>query len=61
AGGDHAAESDAALEALKHTVSAAPSEAPTRTRIKATPKTFDRLREEGGSGPRRGGRDDSPF
>lgn len=60
-GGDHAAESDAALDALKQSVSPEVTEAPTRTRIKATPKTFDRLREEGGSGPRRGGRDDSPF
>jgi len=56
---------DAVLDALQATQqqAAAQDKPVTRTRIKATPKTFDRLREEGGSGPggRRGGRDDSPF
>jgi len=48
-------EDNAALEALKQAAEAAKAakgEAPVRTRIKATPRTFDRLREEGGSGHR---------
>jgi myo-inositol-1(or 4)-monophosphatase len=44
--------SNAALEALKQAAEVAKGDAPTRTRIKATPRTFDRLREEGGSGRR---------
>lgn len=47
-----AAASDAVLKVLKQSSEGAPAaEAPTRTRIiKATPRTFDRLREQGGSG-----------
>ena len=60
-GGDDAIEGDVALEALTQAAPTVTSETPTRTRIKATPKTFDRLREEGGSGHHRGGRDDSRF
>jgi myo-inositol-1(or 4)-monophosphatase len=56
-------ENNAALEALKQAAVAAKGETPTRTRIKATPRTFDRLREESGGQDKRrgGGRDDSPF
>ncbi len=50
-GGDEA-DSNAALDALKQAAATPTGEAPTRTRIKATPRTFDRLREEGGSGRR---------
>ena len=47
-----AAASDAVLNVLQQAADMAKAEAPTRTRIKATPRTFDRLREEGGSGRR---------
>jgi hypothetical protein len=53
-GGDSVA-SDAAVAALKQSTEAASGDVAkpiTRTRIKATPRTFDRLREEGGSGHR---------
>jgi myo-inositol-1(or 4)-monophosphatase len=48
--GDEAA-SQAVLDVLKKSAQEGQGEAtPTRTRIKATPRTFDRLREDGGSG-----------
>ncbi|MDE2401763.1 MAG: inositol monophosphatase [Burkholderiales bacterium] len=62
--GEGAVDGDAVINALKSSAQTAgdgEAATPARTRIKATPKTFDRLREEGGSGTRRSGRDDSPF
>ncbi|RZI78660.1 MAG: inositol monophosphatase [Rubrivivax sp.] len=52
--GDEALGSNAALDALKQAAEKASGDAKpaTRTRIKATPRTFDRLREQGGSGHR---------